>query len=1119
MNGKAELQTTKPGPAAKLVDTAIASSNARHHVPGLKKPGNDESFDAVIGCSNLQKTGNTYAENKSTYNFSDVSVYAKQSPVIQAKLSVNMPCDEYEQEADAVADKIMRMPDKNPVISNPSPVKIQRKCATCGNEVELQEEKDHAETDSIITVHRKCAACEEEEEKPMQRKESRNTAPAVSGNVQQVIQSQGQPLDRSTRSFMESRFGFDFGKVQIHNNSLAHQSAKDINALAYTHQHHIAFGAGQYQPQTESGKKLLAHELTHVVQQGGKVYRKEGVEEPTQMQEEVPVVETVNPDDPEVVEQFTLANRGLSKVNLVKWIKSSIASGWKKGDIVPDYKIPTINFKDDGEPVIEAVDFRGDKGAFNTASKILPRDVGAKFWWKQRFTETLGEYKLDYASDKAYKNLQLHEKLKDVDFEALRTISGDLSTYREVMQISSYTDRLLSAALVRLIAETQAKLYPNALDKQTGILDSTTQSDIQSKIAADKKAAAQAAEAAQSTSSASGDAAKPDMPLPGPIHDVIRKIIVQLESDIKAPVPTMITATEMLGSIPLSPFPDIPAEFIYRVEQHFMLGILKQIETLPEQEIKDKFWHLLGIQFTPGYIWGNLIGIPQGIWSWVKDMAELVWDLIKLPYTLIKYTVTELPGDIKSAYDSASMAMDWFMSNKQLVFSFVKDLVAGPGNDMAAIEDAIKSQIYGMAEGAGATVLGQMSDFASKSNQEIGESIGKIAGYVLPDILLAVFSEGIGTALKGAFQSVKIFIEAGRAGAMTLKVLEMGKSAFAAIEKFLEGAKIFANKAYGEVKTMLRSILEYFKKILGIEEKALSTVKTAKTAETVVEEGRAISKLETTADDALKKDAKKHADDVVEEGPEKQSKAKILAKAIVIAEVADALDLPITGVIAELDLLKSINPNVSFEKTGTTDPYQIWMIGSRYLVDGNYTARSSKKKPFADDEDFHQDLLDQESVPGVDTPHSSKSPSDLENLPSKKGTPHQKGLHSADLGVAEGKLKAEQDGLTFVFDNPRGMEHNVPGIDSVYRDAGNNLVVVEFKGGEATLAEGQMTRDWVIRKIEQMEANPSLANHPVVKELRQALTNRKLYGRTYYTRVEKTTGQVLETILENHGLF
>src|SRR5665213_3706318 len=70
---------------------------------------------------------------------------------------------------------------------------------------------------------------------------------------------------------MESGFGYDFSNVQVHNDSLAHLSSAEINALAYTHGNHIIFGKGQYQPQTSPGKKLMAHELVHVMQQGSSV--------------------------------------------------------------------------------------------------------------------------------------------------------------------------------------------------------------------------------------------------------------------------------------------------------------------------------------------------------------------------------------------------------------------------------------------------------------------------------------------------------------------------------------------------------------------------------------------------------------------------------------------------------------------------------------------------------------------------------------------------------------------------------------------------------------------------------------------------------------------------------
>ena len=84
-----------------------------------------------------------------------------------------------------------------------------------------------------------------------------------------VLHSQGQSLDTDTRIFMESRFGHDFSQVRVHTDANAAESARAVKALAYTAGRNVVFGAGQYAPESELGKQLLAHELTHVVQQGG----------------------------------------------------------------------------------------------------------------------------------------------------------------------------------------------------------------------------------------------------------------------------------------------------------------------------------------------------------------------------------------------------------------------------------------------------------------------------------------------------------------------------------------------------------------------------------------------------------------------------------------------------------------------------------------------------------------------------------------------------------------------------------------------------------------------------------------------------------------------------------
>lgn len=87
--------------------------------------------------------------------------------------------------------------------------------------------------------------------------------------VHEVLRSPGQPLDPTTRVFMESRFGHDFSHVRVHTGTRAVKSAQTVSAQAYTVGRDVVFGAGQYNPGTLHGQALMAHELTHVIQQRG----------------------------------------------------------------------------------------------------------------------------------------------------------------------------------------------------------------------------------------------------------------------------------------------------------------------------------------------------------------------------------------------------------------------------------------------------------------------------------------------------------------------------------------------------------------------------------------------------------------------------------------------------------------------------------------------------------------------------------------------------------------------------------------------------------------------------------------------------------------------------------
>ena len=153
--------------------------------------------------------------------------------ILQAKLTVGDPQDHFEQEADRVADQVMRMPD---VAAGSAPAPASTPTTA------VQRAADATSALPVVD-----AALEE----------------AVAG-----LDGRGGPLSPEVRSFMEPRFGADLTTVRIHTDAHAHDLARSVNARAFTVGRNVVFGAGYYAPQTDSGRRLIAHEVTHTLQQG-----------------------------------------------------------------------------------------------------------------------------------------------------------------------------------------------------------------------------------------------------------------------------------------------------------------------------------------------------------------------------------------------------------------------------------------------------------------------------------------------------------------------------------------------------------------------------------------------------------------------------------------------------------------------------------------------------------------------------------------------------------------------------------------------------------------------------------------------------------------------------------
>ena len=181
------------------------------------------------------------------------------SGALQAKLRIGLPGDAYEQEADRVADAVMRMPEPG---------------------VQRQEEEEEEETlqskplanqiAPLVQVQRQEEP--EEEEEMLQAKSREDATSEVPNDLESQINAirGGQPLAESERAYFEPRFGADFSRVRVHTGAQAAESSRAVNAKAYTLGQDVVFGIGQYAPKTSQGRRLMAHELAHVVQQSGK---------------------------------------------------------------------------------------------------------------------------------------------------------------------------------------------------------------------------------------------------------------------------------------------------------------------------------------------------------------------------------------------------------------------------------------------------------------------------------------------------------------------------------------------------------------------------------------------------------------------------------------------------------------------------------------------------------------------------------------------------------------------------------------------------------------------------------------------------------------------------------
>ena len=251
------------------------------------RPARQGAMPARAGIDHLQRA----LGNRGMYHL-------LRSGAIQAKLAIGPADDEYEREADRLADDVMRMPEPaSGLTAQRAPVGIQRMCCLeCGEEVQRQPAAARRAPEHISRKRAKCEDAEapaavqrksdptdekgEEDEGIVQAKTRNVDSPEASSEVASYIAASrggGSPLPPSTRAHFEDRFGHDFSNVRVHTDTRSADAAAEINSYAFATGSDIHFGSGRFQPGTPQGDRLLAHELTHTIQQtGGRLQRAVG---------------------------------------------------------------------------------------------------------------------------------------------------------------------------------------------------------------------------------------------------------------------------------------------------------------------------------------------------------------------------------------------------------------------------------------------------------------------------------------------------------------------------------------------------------------------------------------------------------------------------------------------------------------------------------------------------------------------------------------------------------------------------------------------------------------------------------------------------------------------------
>ena len=349
--------------------------------------GNDTEQEQVKTHENQTSEDST---TNIEHSFGNIPLFAENRVFIQPKLTINEPNDKYEQEADLMAEQVMRIHQQSPPL-NPSP------------------------NNPISTIQRECDTCEKENEEEksgtlMRKAENGSGFLASPTLVTQLNTTKGGgfPLPTGTRSFMENAFNANLSGVRVHTGNRANDMNRGIQARAFTHGQDIYFKEGEYEPESSRGKKLLAHELTHTIQQSStrnpitntlQLKPDDAQSSTVKFPYSVTITSKLNSDDllVEFVKQYhqvATDEEARQIINTRKWTWEGNPPVVTDEDVRKKYKLVTVRVKG-AVPVIERSE-KDQKVAFGALSKPTQQAVNEQadknFWDNTKYkpNQTLG---------------------------------------------------------------------------------------------------------------------------------------------------------------------------------------------------------------------------------------------------------------------------------------------------------------------------------------------------------------------------------------------------------------------------------------------------------------------------------------------------------------------------------------------------------------------------------------------------------------------------------------------------------------------------------------------------------------------------------------------------------